>query len=155
LWTQLAEDRLTATMIADGHHLPADTLKAMLRSKGIERSILVSDAVALAGMPPGSYDTPVGGKVELDANGRLSLAGTSYLAGAALPLKDGVARAVAMTGVSLGDAVRMATANPGRFTGHRGELRVGARADLIRFTLDPGGMGLHIETVIVAGVQRA
>ena len=45
IWTQLADDRLTATFIADGHHLPADALKAMVRAKGIERSILISDAV--------------------------------------------------------------------------------------------------------------
>ena len=49
LWTQLAEDRLTATFIADGHHLPADTLVAMLRAKGTDRSILVSDSVKTRG----------------------------------------------------------------------------------------------------------
>ncbi|HWF66454.1 MAG TPA: amidohydrolase family protein, partial [Acidobacteriaceae bacterium] len=63
LWTQLAEDRLAAGFIADGHHLPADTLKVMLRAKGIHRSFLVSDAVSLAGMPAGIYETPVGGRV--------------------------------------------------------------------------------------------
>jgi N-acetylglucosamine-6-phosphate deacetylase len=52
LWTQLAEDRLTTTMIADGHHMPADTLKTMVRAKGIERSILVSDVVTLASIRP-------------------------------------------------------------------------------------------------------
>jgi N-acetylglucosamine-6-phosphate deacetylase len=155
LWTQLAEDRLTATLIADGHHLPADTLKTMVRAKGIDRSILVSDAVAVAGLPPGAYDTPVGGRVELSADGRLSLAGTNYLAGAALALKDGVARASNMMGATLGDVLKMATANPGRFTGDRGQLRVGARADLIRFTMDEGGSELHIKTVIVAGKEWA
>jgi N-acetylglucosamine-6-phosphate deacetylase len=153
LWTQLAEDRLTATMIADGHHLPADTLKTMVRAKGIDRSILVSDTVALAGLPPGAYDTPVGGRVELSANGRLSLAGTNYLAGAALPLKDGVARASNMVGVPLADVLKMATANPGRFTGDRGQLRIGARADLIRFTVCEYGTELQIKTVIVAGKE--
>lgn len=44
IWTQLAEDRLTATFIADGHHLPADALKAMLRAKCLQRSVLVSDS---------------------------------------------------------------------------------------------------------------
>lgn len=85
IWTQLSEDRLTATMISDGHHLPADTLKAMVRAKGIGRSILVSDAVALAGLRPGTYDAPIGGKVELRSDGRLGLLGTERLAGAVLP----------------------------------------------------------------------
>jgi N-acetylglucosamine-6-phosphate deacetylase len=73
LWAQLAEDRLTAMFIADGHHLPNDTLKVMLRAKGLDRAILVSDVVALGGMPPGLYETPVGGLVELTTDGRLSL----------------------------------------------------------------------------------
>jgi len=151
LWPQLADDRLTATLIADGHHLPNDMLKTMIRAKGVARSILVSDAVALAGMPPGQYETPVGGRVELNADGRLSLAGTEFLAGAALPLKDGVARAVCFAGVSLSESLQMATRNPGRFTGGRGVLRVGAPADLIRFTLDREQATLQIETMMVKG----
>ena len=47
LWAQLAEDRLQAGFIADGHHLPVDTFVAMVRAKGIERSFLVSDSVAV------------------------------------------------------------------------------------------------------------
>jgi N-acetylglucosamine-6-phosphate deacetylase len=74
IWSQLADDRLHAGFIADGHHLPAETLKAMLRAKGIERSHLVSDSTALGGLPPGRYRTPVGGEVELSDNGRLSYA---------------------------------------------------------------------------------
>jgi N-acetylglucosamine-6-phosphate deacetylase len=125
----------------------------MVRAKGVDRSILVSDAVVLAGMPPGIYETPIGGRVELHASGRLSLAGTDYLAGAALPLKDGVARAAKMMGGALWDVVRMATENPGRFAGGRGVLRVGERADLVRFTMDAAGSGLCIKTVVVAGKE--
>src|SRR5215475_9941172 len=42
IWEQLANDRLMASFIADGHHLPAATLTAMVRAKGYGRSILVS-----------------------------------------------------------------------------------------------------------------
>jgi N-acetylglucosamine-6-phosphate deacetylase len=150
LWPQLADDRLTATMIADGHHIPDEMLKTMIRAKGCDRSVLVSDAVALAGMPPGIYATAVGGTVELHSNGRLSLAGTEFLAGAARPLKDGVARLVSL-GVSLADSLRMATENPGRFVGGIGVLRAGAPADLIRFALETGANTLRIERVIAKG----
>jgi N-acetylglucosamine-6-phosphate deacetylase len=153
LWPQLAEDRLTATMIADGHHLPADMFKVMVRAKGFDRCVLVSDTVALAGMPPGTYTAPVGGQVELHADGRLSLAGTEFLAGAAVPLKDGVARAMSMTGSSLADSLRMATENPGRFVGGLGVLRVGSPADLVRFTIEPGSAVLKIASVIVKGQE--
>ena len=155
IWAQLADDRLTATFIADGHHLPADTLKAMVRAKGIERSILVSDVVALGGMLPGIYDAAVGGAVELRTDGRVGSVYLGYLAGAALPLKDGIAWAACSAVCELGDAVRMATENPGRIVGHRGMLSVGAKADLVRFTMDFEQNSMHIETVLVEGTEVA
>jgi N-acetylglucosamine-6-phosphate deacetylase len=48
----------------------------MLRAKGVENSILVSDCVALAGMPAGKYTEPIGGSVVLTEDGRLSMDGT-------------------------------------------------------------------------------
>lgn len=148
LWAQLAEDRLTAMIIADGHHLPEDTLQVMLRAKGLENVILTSDVVALGGMPAGRYETPVGGAVELSAQGRLSLAGTPFLAGAALPLKDGVAHLVHGLGLPLSDALKLATVNPGRFANGRGAFHVGAPADLIRFHLSHT---LALDTILVRG----
>lgn len=153
IWTQLSDDRLTAMLIADGQHLPADAIKAMVRAKGINRTILISDAVALAGMPPGVYDVPIGGRVRLDPGGRLSLAGTEFLAGAVVPLKDGIARLMCMAGLSLGDGIRMATENPGRFAGGVGVMRVGAPANLVQFQIDRGGKGLRIDRVIFKGKE--
>lgn len=128
IWAQLADDRLRAGFIADGHHLPADALTAMLRAKGLERSLLVSDSVALAGMPAGTYDTPVGGQVELSADGRLVVAGTPYLAGAVRCLAECVVAARAMTGLSVADVVRLAAANPARVLHEHAAARAGAVA---------------------------
>jgi N-acetylglucosamine-6-phosphate deacetylase len=153
IWAQLAEDRLTATFIADGHHLPADPLKAMLRAKGLERSILVSDSVALAGMPPGIYNSPIGGRVELNANGRLSMFGTEMLAGAACSLSQTVAWLAGSTIVSLGEAVRMASENPGRLIDGRGSLRPGNSADLLHFHFSREKQALDIQSVWVQGVE--
>ncbi|MET0422735.1 MAG: amidohydrolase family protein [Actinoplanes sp.] len=155
LWTQLADDRLTAGFIADGHHLPADTLTAMIRAKGLDRSILVSDAVALAGMPPGRYETPVGGAVELSPDGRLVKSGTPYLAGAARGLADGVAHAAVAARLGLAGALRLATVQPGRFTGGRGVLAIGAPADLILFAWAPGDPTLRMTRVLVRGQDVA
>lgn len=114
LWAQLADDRLTAGLIADGHHLPADTVKTMIRAKTPERVILVSDSVALAGMPPGGYIQPVGGAVRLDPSGRLGYPGTPSLAGSAATLADCVAIAANVDSIGFATAVRLATANPAR-----------------------------------------
>lgn len=153
LWAQLANDRLSATFIADGHHLPADTLRVMLRAKGVKRSILVSDSVALAGMPPGTYTSPIGGTVELQADGRLCMAGSKFLAGAASSLFDDVSWVVKSSVCSPQDAFAMATANPGRFVGGRGVLRRGAEADLLSFSFDPDTAAIRLHTVLTEGVQ--
>ncbi len=148
IWSQLADDRLTATFIADGHHLPPEVLKAMLRAKGVERSVLISDSVALAGMPPGLYITPVGGRVELRPDGRLCVIGSELLAGATASLAQCIGNLVRMTGVPLHDALTMATANPGRFAGSRGQLKPGSRADVLRFRWQNE---LRVEDVWLAG----
>jgi N-acetylglucosamine-6-phosphate deacetylase len=155
LWTQLADDRLAAGFIADGHHLPADTFKVMLRAKGLDRAHLVSDSTELGGMPPGRYRTPVGGEVELSPEGRLSYVGTPFLAGASCSLADGVATAITMADLTLATALRLATVNPGRFVGGRGVLRPGAPADLITFAWQPDDRTLDVQTVVANGAVVA
>jgi N-acetylglucosamine-6-phosphate deacetylase len=153
IWAQLADDRLTASFIADGHHLPADTLKAMLRAKSLDRAILVSDAAALGAMPPGSYTSNIGGDVEVEPSGRLGVAGTPYLAGAGHLLNQNVATLVNAVGLSLADALRLATHNPGAFAGGRGTLEVGTRADLMRFRFAAGETQLTVQRTVVAGTE--
>ena len=150
IWSQLADDRLTASFIADGHHLPAEALSAMTQAKGLSRSFLVSDTVALAGMPPGLYTAPVGGSVELHPDGRLSLQGSSALAGATVPLAQCIGRATRMTGLPLADVLRMATETPGSFAFGRGTLQPGSRADIIRFRFTGE---LLVEDVWLAGTR--
>src|SRR5690606_39101416 len=72
IWEQLADDRLSAGLIADGHHLPLSTLKAMLRAKG-DKTFVVSDCISFAGMPSGEYTSYIGGEVILGADGRLGM----------------------------------------------------------------------------------
>lgn len=138
LWPQLAEDRLTAMFIADGHHLTPAQLKAMLRAKGPGRAMIVSDTVALGGLPAGKYQTPIGGKVELRADGFLAIDdGTgNYLAGAALPLVAAVPVLVNQVGLTLGEAVALITAAPEKILGGRGVLAVGQPADIVLWKWD-------------------
>ncbi|PMC74766.1 N-acetylglucosamine-6-phosphate deacetylase [Brachybacterium sp. UMB0905] len=131
LWTQLADDRLTAMLIADGHHLPADTLTVMIRAKGPERCVLTSDSAALAGMPPGRYRTPVGGDVEVAADGRLTLAGTEYLAGSGSDLRtcmNWARAALPIDPATLGD---MASRIPASLLGLEGRTAAGGDSVLV------------------------
>lgn len=150
IWSQLADDRLTASFIADGHHLPAEAFKAMLRAKGFGRSLLVSDAVTLAGMPPGRYVAPAG-PVELSADGRLRQVDSELLAGATVPLISCVVKAAKMTASPLHEVFKMATENPGRFAQGRGRLLPGVRADVIRFELPERDDVLNLTDVWLAG----
>jgi N-acetylglucosamine-6-phosphate deacetylase len=151
IWAQLADDRLDAGFIADGFHLPADTFKAMLRAKGLERSYLVSDTTAAGGLPPGIYDQPIGGRVEVGSDGRLGVVGTPYLAGASRPLRDDVALAIRMAELTLAEGLQLATLNPGRFVGHRGRVAKGEAADLIVFDWEQNAASLTIRETFVAG----
>jgi len=134
IWDQLAEDRLMAGVIADGHHLPAATLTSILRAKGLDRCFAVSDSAATSSLAPGHYTTAVGGEVDLQADGTLRVAGTPYLAGAALPLRAAL-DVIPQAGFSLRDAVRLTTTNPGRLAGGSGRLEPGMRADIVTFDL--------------------
>ena len=108
IWEQLAADELTACFIADGHHLPAATLKSMVRAKTPARSVLVTDATAAAAAAPGRYRLgPV--EVERDGEGRVVLPGTAKLAGSALTLDQGVARAARETGLAIEDVWPLAS----------------------------------------------
>jgi N-acetylglucosamine-6-phosphate deacetylase len=111
IWSQLGDDRLWASFIADGHHLPPATLRCMLRAKGPARSILVTDAIELAGMPPGRY-TRRGVEAELTHDGKVVLVGTPYLAGSAATMPLLIAHAVRDAGLAFVDAVRLATLQP-------------------------------------------
>lgn len=133
IWQQLAEDALAATLIADGEHLPPEVLKVFLRAKG-EQALLVSDVTCFAGQPPGIYDSAIGGRVQLSASGRLSMADApQLLAGSARGLLDGVNFLLRHKLASLPQALDMASRYPARqldLPQQRG-LAVGAPADVL------------------------
>ncbi len=157
IWDQLAEDRLSAGFIFDGHHLPPEVMKTVLRAKGLERTVLVSDVVSMAGLPPGRYTAFDGAEVELLPNGRLELAGTPYLAGSAIALPTCIANAVRYAGATLPEAIRMVTANPSRLLGlpmsaGRESLRLGVAANLTMFRRSDATGDVGVVRTILGGV---
>ena len=116
IWELLAADALAASFIADGHHLPPATLKAMVRAKSAGRSILVTDATAAAGGAPGRY--AIGGVAcDLGPDGRVSLPGTPYLAGSALTMTAAIANTARWTGLAVAQVVAMASTVPAQAIG--------------------------------------
>ena len=111
IFAQLAEDRLAACLIADGVHLPPDAVRVLIRAKGIERTILVTDATAGAAAPPGEY-TLGALAIRRDADGSVRDPATGGLAGAALTLDQAVRNVVAWGAASPAQAVAMASARP-------------------------------------------
>ncbi len=146
IWEQLGADALWASFIVDGHHLPSPVAKSMLRAKTPQRSLLVSDAVALAGMPPGTYHF-AGRAVELTADRCVRLVGTEYLAGSAIELARGVENCVRFAGLSLREAVALATVQPMHLL--NAQKRVETHTNLIRFTWDAARAELHLLATII------
>lgn len=118
LMAQLAEDRLHASFIADGIHVPPDALKVMLRAKGLGRSVLVTDATAAADAPPGLYGF-AGMTIERAADGSVRVPGSAVLAGSGLCLDDAVRNVVAWGLATEEQAVAMASTIPAALVGVR------------------------------------
>jgi N-acetylglucosamine-6-phosphate deacetylase len=153
LWEQLAEDRLMADFIVDGIHLPPSFLKVALRAKTVARSVLVTDAAAPAGCPPGLYQLGEQA-VELTADNRVMLVGQERLAGSALRIDRGVENLMRIAGLSLADAVSMATTNAaraGRVPGRTAGLVPGDRADIIQYSFNPEHKSISIKATYLSG----
>ncbi len=149
-WDQLADDRLTASLIMDGHHLPANVAQTFVRAKTPERCILISDLSGWAGRPPGRYQAGHG-ELEILPDGKLVVAGQhQLLAGASRPIGTGVANAMRYANVSLDEAIHMATANSARLLSMQSAaLQPGHPADLVLFDLVEADDDGDLQTFVV------
>jgi N-acetylglucosamine-6-phosphate deacetylase len=111
LMAQLAEDRLFASFIADGIHIPRMALKVMLRAKTLARSVLVTDATAAAGVPPGLYRF-AGMTIDKTEDGSVRVPNRPMLAGSALCLDQAVRNLVAWGLASAAEALAAASDTP-------------------------------------------
>jgi N-acetylglucosamine-6-phosphate deacetylase len=133
----LTNGQLTADIIADGIHVAPEVVKLFLQAKGIERSVLITDATAATGMPDGFY---LLGPIQVEVkNGRCTLAGDpGRLAGSVLTMDRAVRNVTKFAGWSLQHAVRAATLNPSRAAGlaRHGQIAPGAEANLVLLSSD-------------------
>ena len=137
-WPQLADDRLSVSVIADGWHVPAPMLKCILRCKTPDRLILTSDISGFGGCPPGRYMTPAV-DVEVLPDGRIVVAGqTQYLAGSGATTGECVVRFHQTCDVPLQLAWNMASHHPTRLLGlPAASIEEGQPAFLTIFRIEP------------------
>jgi N-acetylglucosamine-6-phosphate deacetylase len=154
IWEQLGDPRLSASVIADGHHIPPSVLRSIIRTKGVRGVILTCDASGLAGCAPGVY-TEGEMRMEVLGDGRIVVAGQrQLLAGSGADTARCVSEAMQQAGASLADACDMAGRNPSRLLGFEEiRLRPGSRADLMLFRITELN-SLEIQATIAAGSLR-
>ncbi len=149
-FTQLADDRLFASMIMDGFHVSPQLARIIARAKGLDRLVLISDQSPLAGFPPGKYSMELC-EFEIQPNGKVTLSGDpNLLACASFPVSNGVANLATIESLKLRDAYSLATTNPAKlldapkFSNSAVDfLEKGAAADFLVFRLVPATFGEH------------
>lgn len=152
LGAALLRSELMVELIADGIHLHPATLELVLKAKGQEKIILVSDAMLPTGMPNGKYQTTEG-ELTLEKGSLTNQKGN--LAGSVLTLERAVKNFMDFTGCELTDALRMATYNPARYLGinkRKGSIYPGKDADLAALTPDLDVVMTMVEGEIISGL---
>ena len=135
-------------LIVDGIHCHPASVRLAIKAKGVERTFLVTDMIAGAGLGPGEY--PLGGQtVTVDATSARLPDGT--LAGSVLTMDEAVRNCVNLAEATIAEACRMASEVPARVMGQsaKGRLAPGCDADLVLLDED-----LRVLATYVAG-QRA
>ena len=142
----LSDERIYCQIIVDGVHVHPAMVKLLVRAKGPGRTILITDAMRAAGLSDGEYD--LGGQAVTVRDGVARIANGS-LAGSTLTLDVALRNVIAFAGLSLAEALPMATSVPAEalnLAGHKGTLAVGADADIALLNPD-----LTVSATLVAG----
>ncbi len=155
IWEQLGEPRLSASIIADGKHLPDSVIRSMIRAKTAAKTILTCDASGWAGCAPGTYENELA-RIEVLDDGRIVVAGQrDMLAGSDQTTDTCVARVAACGAATLCEAIDMACRNPTRFFGFpEYGLRAGHSADLFLYRPNVSAGDLGVVATFVAGQLR-
>ena len=142
----LSIDELYAQLIADCIHVHPAIMKVMISSKGMDRTILVTDAIRATGTDEGISE--LGGQKVIVKDGQARLE-DGTLAGSILTMDCAVRNLVEKVGISITDAIKMATINPARSIGiekRKGSIEPGKDADMVLLNSK-----LEVDMTIVKG----
>jgi len=127
----LTSDQITAEVIADNIHVHPAMVRLLVRAKGIERVVLVTDAMRACGMADGFYE--LGGE-EIVVQDGVARTREGSLAGSTLTMDRAVRNLIGAADIPLPQALQMATYNPARALGvddRKGSLAPGKDADIL------------------------
>lgn len=130
-----AEENMTVEMIADGIHVPPVMLRMIYQIKGVEKTALITDALACTASKDETAFDP---RVILE-DGVCKLADRSALAGSIATMDRLVRTCVQQAGIPMADACRMASETPARIMGifdRKGSIEAGKDADIIMYDAD-------------------
>ena len=145
------QDGMAVEIIADGHHVPSSLLHLIVKVKGVDNVVLVTDSMRGAGMPEGP--SILGGLADgqecIVENGVAKLLDRSGFAGSVCTTDRLVRTMITIGGCTLEQAVQMASLNPARVMGvadRKGSLEAGKDADIVIF-----GDNVEVFATIVSG----
>ena len=128
--SQLAEESLSASFIADGFHQKPHVLSVYIKAKGSDRTILVSDGTAASGTVPGTYYLGAT-KIQSKPEGVVHLFGTQNLAGSAATLLECLQNVISWYNISLEQGIRWTSIQPRQLLGWPTTQHVGDPAELL------------------------
>ena len=134
--------------ICDGRHLHPGIVRLLLKVKGLDRVVAITDSIMAAGLPDGKYHLGVNEVVVEDGDAKLASDGTR--AGSTLTQDAALRNLLAFTGRSLEEILPLLTENPAKLIGvfdRKGSIAPGKDADLV--LLDPEN---RVSGVFVRGV---
>jgi len=127
----LVNDEVTVEIIADGIHLAPGTIKLILKAKGFEQIVLVTDAMRAKGMKDGKYD--LGGQ-EVVVKKHEARLKDGTLAGSVLTMDQAIRNFMQFTHSNLSDVIKLTSVNPAkklRIYDRKGSIAVGKDADFV------------------------
>ncbi len=133
IWGAVLEDeKVYCEMICDGRHLHPGTVRLILKTKGLDRAVAVTDSIMAAGLPDGNYKLGVNDVVVVDGDARLTHGGSR--AGSTLTSGKALLNLLEFTGRSLEEILPLMTENPAKLIGvydRVGSLEEGKDADVV------------------------
>lgn len=144
----MEHDQVYAELILDGIHVSFPAAKVLLKAKGLDKVMLITDSIEASGLEDGQYKLGNQAVFVKDNSARLA---DGTLAGSILAMNDAVKNAYQHLGLTINQAVNLASYNPAKNLNliNLGEVAVNKTADLIMFDEE-----INVDFVMINGMVK-